>query len=130
VRENITFGKPFDKQLYRRVIKACALEPDLELLEGGDMTEIGEKGINLSGGQKQRISIARAVYQNCDIYIMGRRVLLHAAAALSQCAVVVFLNDALCNGCRRPAECCGCPREQAHIRPCHRAQGKCFAWHS
>ena len=31
------------------------------------MTEIGEKGINLSGGQKTRISLARAVYQNCDM---------------------------------------------------------------
>ena len=35
-----------------------------------DMTEIGEKGINLSGGQKQRVSIARALYNNADIYIL------------------------------------------------------------
>lgn len=36
----------------------------------GDATEIGEKGVNLSGGQKQRVSIARAVYSDCDIYLM------------------------------------------------------------
>lgn len=34
------------------------------------MTEIGEKGVNLSGGQKQRISIARAIYNDADIYLI------------------------------------------------------------
>ena len=33
------------------------------------MTEIGENGINLSGGQKQRVSVARAVYNDRDIYL-------------------------------------------------------------
>lgn len=42
----------------------------MDVLEGGDLTEIGENGINLSGGQKQRISIARAVYANADIYLI------------------------------------------------------------
>ena len=37
------------------------------MLPNGDMTEIGEKGINLSGGQKQRVNIARALYFNADI---------------------------------------------------------------
>jgi ABC-type bacteriocin/lantibiotic exporter with double-glycine peptidase domain len=48
----------------------CELERDLEILPAGDLTEIGEKGINLSGGQKARISVARAVYQQKDIYLM------------------------------------------------------------
>ena len=47
VRDNILFGKPYDAKRYRQVITACALEPDLQILPGGDMTEIGEKGINL-----------------------------------------------------------------------------------
>ncbi|KAJ3094120.1 hypothetical protein HK100_006272, partial [Physocladia obscura] len=62
IRENILFGTSWDPVRYRRVIQACALVKDFELLNGGDMTEVGEKGINLSGGQKQRISLARAAY--------------------------------------------------------------------
>lgn len=70
LKENILFGKPFDKDLYEAVIDACALRPDLAILPHGDMTEIGEKGINLSGGQKARVSLARAVYQNYDVYLL------------------------------------------------------------
>ncbi|XP_046739582.1 multidrug resistance-associated protein 1 isoform X10 [Diprion similis] len=70
LQDNILFGKSLDKSLYNRVIEACALKPDLEMLPAGDKTEIGEKGINLSGGQKQRVSLARAVYNNADVYFM------------------------------------------------------------
>ncbi|XP_074036470.1 multidrug resistance-associated protein 1-like [Leptinotarsa decemlineata] len=70
LKDNILFGKPFDKALYNEVIVACALKPDLDMLPAGDQTEIGEKGINLSGGQKQRVSLARAVYANADIYFL------------------------------------------------------------
>jgi ABC-type multidrug transport system fused ATPase/permease subunit len=70
VRENILFGKPYEKEKYEKTIVACALRKDLELFANGDLTEIGERGINMSGGQKQRIQIARAVYQDADIYIL------------------------------------------------------------
>ncbi|KAF9282366.1 hypothetical protein BGZ88_011071 [Linnemannia elongata] len=70
VRENILFGRPYDKERYLNTIRSCALVPDFKMLVGGDKTVIGEKGINLSGGQKQRISIARAVYANADVYIL------------------------------------------------------------
>ncbi|GFF97593.1 ATP-dependent bile acid permease [Aspergillus udagawae] len=62
VKENIVFASPFDESRYRAVIKACALERDLSILDAGDQTMVGEKGISLSGGQKQRISLARAIY--------------------------------------------------------------------
>ena len=67
---NITFGKRYNKELYDRVVEACALKQDLEMLPGGDQTEIGEKGINLSGGQKQRVSVARSVYSNGSLYLL------------------------------------------------------------
>ena len=59
-----------DKKRYQQVLEGCALIPDLQMLPGGDQTEIGEKGINLSGGQKQRISMARGVYSNGDVYLL------------------------------------------------------------
>ena len=70
LRYNITFGKAYKESIYNKVVDACALQPDLDILAGGDMTEIGEKGINLSGGQKQRVSIARSIYSNRDIYLL------------------------------------------------------------
>ncbi|KAF5715733.1 ABC transporter [Fusarium globosum] len=70
VRDNITFGKPFNQKLYSDVVHACALLPDFELLPHGDITEIGERGVTLSGGQKQRINIARAIYSNAGIVIL------------------------------------------------------------
>lgn len=59
-----------DRHRYNEVVRVCCLEKDLEMMDHGDQTEIGERGINLSGGQKQRIQLARAVYQNCDIYLL------------------------------------------------------------
>lgn len=64
IKENILFAAPFDQYRYKQVIVACALERDLEILDAGDETLVGEKGITLSGGQKQRISLARALYSN------------------------------------------------------------------
>ncbi|ORZ07986.1 ABC transporter type 1, transmembrane domain-containing protein [Lobosporangium transversale] len=70
LRDNILFGSEFDQEKYDRVIYAAGLTPDIEMLPAGDQTEIGERGINLSGGQKQRVSLARAAYQDADIYLL------------------------------------------------------------
>ncbi|KAI8785114.1 multidrug resistance-associated protein 1 [Biomphalaria glabrata] len=70
LRENILFGQSYNAETYNRVISACALLPDLDIMPARDRTEIGEKGINLSGGQKQRVSLARAVYSKADIYML------------------------------------------------------------
>uniref|UniRef100_A0A8C7R851 Uncharacterized protein n=1 Tax=Oncorhynchus mykiss TaxID=8022 RepID=A0A8C7R851_ONCMY len=70
LRDNILFGYPLEDSRFQATLEACALGPDLELLPGGDQTEIGEKGINLSGGQKQRVSLARAAYSQADVYLL------------------------------------------------------------
>jgi ABC-type multidrug transport system fused ATPase/permease subunit len=70
IRDNILFNLDFEKDIYEKIIEACSLKPDLAIMPAGDLTEIGEKGINLSGGQKQRISLARALYARADIYLL------------------------------------------------------------
>jgi ABC-type multidrug transport system fused ATPase/permease subunit len=85
IRENITFGRPFEEERYWKIIRDTCLVDDLELFPQGDLTEVGEKvsfffvlllsqahvikGISLSGGQKQRINICRAIYRDADIQL-------------------------------------------------------------
>ncbi|XP_022081016.1 ATP-binding cassette sub-family C member 8-like isoform X2 [Acanthaster planci] len=70
LKDNVLFGNSYDKKRYKKVISACSLQPDIDILPAGDQTEIGEKGINLSGGQKQRVSVARAMYSENNIVIL------------------------------------------------------------
>ena len=94
LKENILFGKCLDNMKYGRTIEACGLGADIDLLPERDASMIGDQvseitrplkfinfydyvfiltnfqGINLSGGQKQRVSLARAVYQDSDIYLL------------------------------------------------------------
>ncbi|RPD56133.1 multidrug resistance-associated ABC transporter [Lentinus tigrinus ALCF2SS1-7] len=89
LRQNIIFGQEEDEEKLRQVIKACCLEPDLEMLPNGADTEIGEKGINLSGGQKARVSLARAAYSGADIVLMDD----------SLSAVDSYVGKRLLDGC-------------------------------
>ncbi|KXG53717.1 ABC transporter, integral membrane type 1 [Penicillium griseofulvum] len=70
IKANVLFGLPDDAERYRKVIFACALEKDFEMLPDGDMTDIGANGVNLSGGQRWRVSFARALYSRAGILIM------------------------------------------------------------
>ncbi|KAJ6649735.1 ATP-binding cassette sub-family C member Sur [Pseudolycoriella hygida] len=70
IRDNILFGESFRPRRFKKVLELCALNPDIELMPGGDMAEIGERGINLSGGQRQRIAICRALYSSANVVIM------------------------------------------------------------
>ncbi|WEW59244.1 hypothetical protein PRK78_004713 [Emydomyces testavorans] len=97
IRDNILFGLPLDYDRYNKVLFACALEKDFEMLPDGELTDIGANGINLSGGQKWRVSFARALYSRAGILVMddlfsaldahtGRHLHVHA------------LNGELCQG--------------------------------
>jgi ATP-binding cassette subfamily C (CFTR/MRP) protein 1 len=96
LRNNILFGLPFDEQRYAHAIRVSALSRDLAVLPDGDLSEIGEKGINLSGGQKQRVNIARAVYFNPDTILLDdplSAVDSHVAAFLfSECINKAFAD--------------------------------------
>ncbi|GFR41153.1 hypothetical protein Agub_g1817 [Astrephomene gubernaculifera] len=70
LRNNVLMGGEMDTEAYAATLQACALVADLELLPGGDLSEIGEKGINLSGGQKHRVALARATYAAADVYLL------------------------------------------------------------
>ena len=70
VRSNILFNLPFDPERYNHANSSCALKSDIEMFSRGDMTIIGDKGINLSGGQKARVALARCVYANKDLYFL------------------------------------------------------------
>ncbi|KAK2945813.1 putative ATP-binding cassette sub-family C member 5 [Blattamonas nauphoetae] len=70
IQNNILFGSGYDAERYSHVVRLCQLDADLPLLPQGDQTMIGEKGVNLSGGQKARIQLARAVYADCDVFIL------------------------------------------------------------
>eukprot|EP01083_Nonionella_stella_P065153 170468_1 len=106
VRDNILFGSDYDRRWYRKVIFACALQPDLDVLPAGDKTEIGEKGINLSGGQKQRVALARAVYRRTPIYLLddtlsavdahvGKHIMEHCILGLLRDATVIFATNSI-----------------------------------
>lgn len=114
LQENILFGKPMKEAWYNKVLDACALRPDLEMLPNGDQTEIGERGITVSGGQKQRLNIARAIYFDSDIVLMddplsavdahvGRHLLDEAICGLlaNKCRVLATHQLWVLNRCDR-----------------------------
>jgi ABC-type transport system involved in cytochrome bd biosynthesis fused ATPase/permease subunit len=70
IRENIHLGMGYDEERYRSVLEVCALEFDLKRLPEGDSTVLCGHSVELSGGQKARVSLARALYQEADIYLL------------------------------------------------------------
>eukprot|EP00117_Sycon_ciliatum_P000163 scpid4992/ scgid1440/ Multidrug resistance-associated protein 4; ATP-binding cassette sub-family C member 4; MRP/cMOAT-related ABC transporter; Multi-specific organic anion transporter B len=70
VQDNIVFGRTFDADRYKSVVAGCCLDKDLQGMPYGDQTLVGERGVKLSGGQKARIGLARAVYQDADVYLL------------------------------------------------------------
>ncbi|KAJ6468022.1 hypothetical protein C8R47DRAFT_1325922 [Mycena vitilis] len=92
IKDNILFGYPYDEARYKQVVECCALQPDLDMLEDGDATEIGARGVNLSGGQKARVALARAVY------VRTKFVLLDDPLSAVDSHTARFLFDKLLRG--------------------------------
>uniref|UniRef100_A0AAX7UF42 Multidrug resistance-associated protein 4 n=1 Tax=Astatotilapia calliptera TaxID=8154 RepID=A0AAX7UF42_ASTCA len=90
IRSNILFGKQLNPKKYERVLRACALKKDLQLFPDGDLTLIGDRGATLSGGQKARVNLARAVYQDADIYLLDDP--LSAVDAESSVLIIFHVN--------------------------------------
>jgi ATP-binding cassette subfamily C (CFTR/MRP) protein 1 len=72
LRDNILFGLAYDPVRYQKTLEGCALVDDIGALPAGDLTELGERGINLSGGQKVRVAEAFAPTRKLDAS-SGRR---------------------------------------------------------
>lgn len=114
VQDNITFGRELDEERFQRVIDACSLRPDLEILPRGRYAQIGERGINLSGGQKARVSLARSIYSDADIILLddplsavdahvGRHIMDNAICGLlkNKCRILATHQLHILNQCDR-----------------------------
>ncbi len=106
LRGNVLFGRPMDEERYYSALRASDLETDIKQLPGGDMTEIGERGINLSGGQKQRVSLARALYADADVVMLddclsavdahvGEHIFRHAVQGMLGGKTVILVSNQL-----------------------------------
>ncbi|XP_077867953.1 ATP-binding cassette sub-family C member 9-like [Saccoglossus kowalevskii] len=96
LRDNILFGETYVRERYNTVLQVCALNADLRSLPGGDMTEIGERGINMSGGQKHRICLARALYSNTDVVILDDPLSaldVHVSTHIMENAILGYLRE-------------------------------------
>ncbi|KAG1750696.1 ABC protein [Suillus lakei] len=95
LRDNITFGQPFEEDRYWRVVEIACLLPDLQLLPDGDLTEAWRAN-STCGGQKQRVNIARVLYFDPDIVIFDdplSAVDAHVGKSLFQDAIVGALQN-------------------------------------
>lgn len=96
LKNNVLFNQQFESEKYNKILEISELKPDLDMLVGGDLTEIGEKGINLSGGQKARVSIARALYTEKDIYIFDDPISAldaHVGEKVMKNCILNYLNN-------------------------------------
>ncbi|OHE94372.1 ABC transporter [Colletotrichum orchidophilum] len=101
VKENITGGSVAthdETDFYNKVIRACQLEEDLDLLPQGDETVVGSSGSALSGGQKHRIALARAVYSGKQIIIMDDNLKGLDSKTASKCFNALFGGEGLLRG--------------------------------
>ena len=108
-------GLKHDTVFYDEIVEACGLVPDFKQFVNGDMTLVGDRGVQCSGGQKARIGLARALYRDADVILLddplsavdsrvGRHIFYSAVQALAlrrgkcivlgetHCAIFVWLD--------------------------------------
>lgn len=99
IKQNILFGQPYNKERYKKVLDVCCLRADLDLLPNGDLTIAGDRGLNLSRGQQARINLARAVYRDCNIYLLDdclSALDAHVSQQVFDDCIKGLLKDKLC----------------------------------
>lgn len=64
------FGKEMNKAFYGDALEACALNQDINIWQGRNLSVVGERGMNLSGGEKQIIQLVKAIYSDADVYFL------------------------------------------------------------
>jgi len=90
VAENIRCFAPADDERYAAVLRATALDSDLASMPRHDATPVGERGARLSGGQRQRIALARAAYEQADVYLID-----DPTSAVDDAVASVIIEDLL-----------------------------------
>ncbi|PKU86433.1 putative ABC transporter C family member 15 [Dendrobium catenatum] len=104
--QNVLFGKEMESSWYKEVIEGCALDRDIKLWADGNLTVVGERGMNLSGGQKQRIQMARAIYSNSNVFLLddpfsavdahtGAHLFKECLTQLLSCKTVIYVTHQL-----------------------------------
>ncbi|MEP6465264.1 MAG: ABC transporter ATP-binding protein [Parafilimonas sp.] len=98
VQNNIRFGlrnQKIEDADVRKYADYAAIDNEINSLDKGYETLVGERGVTLSGGQKQRVSIARALIKESPVMLFDD--CLSAVDAKTENKIVQNLNSFLQN---------------------------------